>query len=437
MNVTRFSELELHENLLIALRDKGFVCPTAIQTIAIPAIIDGRDVLGSAPTGTGKTAAYLLPILQNLLNFPRKKSGPPRVLILTPTRELAMQVAEQARQLASHTHLDIATITGGVAYMNHAAIFIKNQDVVVATTGRLLQYIKEKNFSCRAIETLILDEADRMLDMGFSKDILQITAKISYCKQTLLFSATLENYKVNDFAKHLMKNPVKIDVSSSHYCEHKKITQYYYCADNLTHKIALLCHFLKQPDVKKSIVFVRKRKRLHELISCLHDARIPSYYLEGEMVQSKRNQAISRMIDGRINVLVATDVASRGLDINNISHVINFDLPSTPDVYLHRIGRTARAGRPGCAISLVEAHDNFLLGKINHSLNEPLKARTIKKLRSTTRAPSEKMAGKPSKQILRRRREKKEKICLKNKTKMRLHAKKNIGKRRLPKTAQN
>lgn len=169
MTVTTFSELELDENLLEALQDKGFTRPTAIQAAAIPPALDGRDILGSAPTGTGKTAAYLLPALQHLLDFPRKKSGPPRILILTPTRELAMQVADHARELAKHTHLDIATITGGVAYMNHAEVFSENQDIVVATTGRLLQYIKEENFDCRAVETLILDEADRMLDMGFAR----------------------------------------------------------------------------------------------------------------------------------------------------------------------------------------------------------------------------------------------------------------------------
>lgn len=179
MTVTTFSELELDESLLEALQDKGFTRPTAIQAAAIPPALDGRDVLGSAPTGTGKTAAYLLPALQHLLDFPRKKSGPPRILILTPTRELAMQVADHARELAKHTHLDIATITGGVAYMNHAEVFSENQDIVVATTGRLLQYIKEENFDCRAVETLILDEADRMLDMASPRISNILLAKLA------------------------------------------------------------------------------------------------------------------------------------------------------------------------------------------------------------------------------------------------------------------
>lgn len=215
MTVTRFSELELHEDLLAALSDKGFKRPTAIQAEAIPAAMAERDVLGSAPTGTGKTASYLLPVLQHLLDFRRKKSGPPRVLIVTPTRELAMQVADQAKQLAVRTHLDIATITGGVAYMNHAEVFSENQDIVVATTGRLMQYFKEEKFDCRAVETLIPDEADRMLDMGFAQDVEQIAAETRWRKQTLLFSATLEGNAVTDFADRLLNDPVEIDAAAS------------------------------------------------------------------------------------------------------------------------------------------------------------------------------------------------------------------------------
>ncbi|NDL13716.1 ATP-dependent RNA helicase SrmB, partial [Photorhabdus kayaii] len=352
MTATNFSELELDEHLLDALNDKGYSRPTAIQAAAIPAAMDGRNVLGSAPTGTGKTAAYLLPAMQHLLDFPRKKSGPPRILILTPTRELAMQVADQAKEFAAHTNLDIATITGGVAYMNHAEIFSENQDIVVATTGRLLQYIKEENFDCRAVETLILDEADRMLDMGFANDIETIAGETRWRKQTMLFSATLEGEAIRDFAERLLEDPVEIDAEPSRR-ERKKIQQFYYRADNLAHKTTLLCHLLKQPDVTKSIIFVRKRERVHELVDELHQAGIKARFLEGEMVQAKRTEAVKRLNDGSITVLVATDIAARGLDIDDISHVFNFDLPRTADIYLHRIGRTARAGRKGTAITLV------------------------------------------------------------------------------------
>ncbi|NDJ56744.1 ATP-dependent RNA helicase SrmB [Enterobacteriaceae bacterium 4M9] len=432
MTVTTFSELELDESLLDALETKGFTRPTAIQAAAIPPALDGRDVLGSAPTGTGKTAAYLLPAIQHLLDFPRKKSGPPRVLILTPTRELAMQVADHARELAANTHLDIATITGGVAYMNHAEVFSENQDIVVATTGRLLQYIKEENFDCRAVELLILDEADRMLDMGFAQDIEHISGETRWRKQTMLFSATLEGEAITDFSRRLLEDPVEVSATPS-VRERKKINQWYYRADNTEHKTALLAHLLKQEDTRRAIVFVRKRERVHELVEWLQAAGIHTCWLEGEMVQAKRNEAIKRITDGRVSVLVATDVAARGIDIPDVTHVFNFDLPRTADVYLHRIGRTARAGRKGTAISLVEAHDNLLLGKIERYIQEPLKARVIDELRPTTRAPSEKLKGKPSKKVKAKREEKKkEKEAEKPRVKQRHRDKKNIGKRRKP-----
>ncbi|HHG9981998.1 TPA: ATP-dependent RNA helicase SrmB [Yersinia enterocolitica] len=432
MTVTNFSELDLDERLIDALRDKGYERPTAIQAAAIPPAMAGRDVLGSAPTGTGKTAAFLLPALQHLLDFPRKKSGPPRILILTPTRELAMQVADQARELAKHTQLDIATITGGVAYMNHAEVFSENQDIVVATTGRLLQYIKEENFDCRAVETLILDEADRMLDMGFAQDIETISAETRWRKQTLLFSATLEGEAIREFAERILTEPVELEADPSRR-ERKKIQQWYYRADNIEHKTALLVHLLKQPEVQKSIIFVRTREKVHQLVSWLREAGINAWFLEGEMVQAKRTEAVIRLSDGRVNVLVATDVASRGLDIDDISHVFNFDLPLTADVYLHRIGRTGRAGRKGVAISLVEAHDHLLLGRIGRYLKEPLKPRVIDELRPTSKAPSEKSTGKPSKKVLAKRKELKEAGKEKTKVKVRHRDAKNVGKRRKPK----
>lgn len=434
MTVTTFSELELDESLLEALQEKGFTRPTAIQAAAIPPALEGRDVLGSAPTGTGKTAAYLLPALQHLLDFPRKKSGPPRILILTPTRELAMQVADHARELAKNTHLDIATITGGVAYMNHAEVFSENQDIVVATTGRLLQYIKEENFDCRAVETLILDEADRMLDMGFAQDIEHIAGETRWRNQTMLFSATLEGDAIKDFAERLLKEPAEVSATPSTR-ERKKIHQWYYRADNYEHKLALLKHVLKQEDAARSIIFVRKRERVHELAAQLRSAGIDNCYLEGDMPQVKRTEGIKRLTEGRVNVLVATDVAARGIDIPEVSHVINFDMPRSGDTYLHRIGRTGRAGLKGTAISLVEAHDYLLLQKVGRYIEEPVKARVIDELRPTTRPPSEKMTGKPSKKVLAKREEQKQKEKEKPRVKKRHRDTKNIGKRRKPTAA--
>lgn len=419
-----FSSFDLDELIIKALNTQNITVPTTIQAKTIPYALDNRDILGSAPTGTGKTLAYLIPAVQHLLDFPRRKPGPPRILILTPTRELAMQVAEQTKLLTQFTTLSTATITGGVAYMNHAEVFSKNQDIVIATTGRLLQYIKEENFDCRAVEMLILDEADRMLDMGFAQDVETISAETRWRTQTLLFSATLEGDGLYDFAKRILHEPEEINAEPSRK-ERKKILQFYYRADDIKHKTALLIELLKQPDVTKSIVFVRKRERVHELVSWLNEAKIRTCYLEGEMVQAKRNEAIIRMSNNTVNILVATDVASRGLDFDDISHVFNFDMPKTADVYLHRIGRTARAGKKGTAISLVEAHDYDLLKKIERYIKEPIKLRVVEALRPKSKAPS---VAKKKKLSDKAKAKKAEKLQEAKKKKLRHRDTKNIGK---------
>jgi ATP-dependent RNA helicase SrmB len=268
-----------------------------------------------------------------------------------------------------------------------------------------------------------------MLDMGFAQDIETIAAETRWRKQTLLFSATLEGDNIRDFAERLLNDPVELEADPSRR-ERKKIQQWYYRADDLQHKTKLLIHLLKQPDVTRSIVFVRKRERLHELVSWLHEAGIRSSYLEGEMVQAKRNEAIKRLSEGRVNVLVATDIAARGIDVEDVSHVFNYDMTRTADTYLHRIGRTGRAGRKGIAISLVEAHDFVLLGKITRYVNEPIKARVIDELRPETRAPSAKTTGKPSKKVLAKRAEQKASETEKPRVKKRHRDAKNVGKRR-------
>lgn len=427
MTATTFSDLQLDDILIRNLQTQNIHTPTVIQTKTIPVALDGKDILGSAPTGTGKTLAFLIPAVQHLLDFPRRKPGPPRILILTPTRELAMQIAEQAKRLTENTCLSIATITGGVAYMNHAEVFSKNQDIAIATTGRLLQYIKEENFDCRAVEMLILDEADRMLDMGFAPDVETIAAETRWRKQTLLFSATLEGVGLHDFAKRILNEPIEINADPSRK-ERKKILQFYYRADDLNHKTALLIHLLKQDEFKKTIVFVRKRERVHKLVTWLHQAGINSCYLEGEMVQAKRNEAIKRISNNTVNVLVATDVAARGIDIDDVTHVINFDAPKTADVYLHRIGRTARAGKKGTAIMLVEAHDNELLKKIERYIQEPIKLRTIDELRPKTKAPKPVTKKKVSQKTKQKQSDKKKEQTTKNKVKLRHRDTKNKGK---------
>ncbi|MFZ7224016.1 ATP-dependent RNA helicase SrmB [Avibacterium avium] len=439
MNLAQFEELDLAPELLKALAKKGYQRPTAIQLESIPAAMAERDVLGSAPTGTGKTAAFLLPALQHLLDNPRRKPGTPRVLVLTPTRELAMQVAEQAEQLAQFTNLDITTITGGVAYQNHGEVFNSNQDLVVATPGRLLQYIQEENFDCRAVEILIFDEADRMLQMGFGQDAEKIAAETRWRKQTLLFSATLEGELLMDFAGRLLNDPVQIDAEPSRR-ERKKIQQWYYHADSDEHKVKLLARFIEQEKVSKGIIFVRRRETVRELSDTLRKRGIRSTYLEGEMAQTQRNNAIDKLKNGVVTVLVATDVAARGIDIDDISHVMNMDLPYSADTYLHRIGRTARAGKKGVAVSFVEAHDYKLLGKIKRYTEELLKPRIIEGLEPRTKAPKDgeiKSVSKKQKARIKQKRAEKKKSEQQKKTKLRHKDTKNIGKRRKPKLKEN
>ncbi|HDV7283646.1 TPA: ATP-dependent RNA helicase SrmB [Mannheimia haemolytica] len=433
-----FEELDLSPQLLKALAQKGYSRPTTIQQATIPAALEGRDLLGSAPTGTGKTAAFLLPAIQHLLDYPRRKPGAPRILILTPTRELAMQVAEQAQALAKFTQLSIATITGGVAYQNHGEVFNKNQDIVVATPGRLMQYIKEENFDCRAVEVLIFDEADRMLQMGFGQDAEKIAVETRWRKHTWLFSATLEGELLEDFAERLLNDPIKVDAEPSRR-ERKKIQQWYYHADNVEHKTKLLARIISEFSVERAIVFVRRREDVRELSETLRKRGIRSTYLEGEMAQTQRNQAISRLKEGVVNVLVATDVAARGIDIDDIDFVLNYDLPYSADTYLHRIGRTARAGKKGSAISLVEAHDYKLLGKIKRYTEEVLKPRIIEGLEPRTRAPKDGELNVTSKKEKARIKKKKEakKEATKQKVKVRHKDTKNIGKRRKPSSEAN
>lgn len=427
---TSFAQFDLNPLLLRAVLEQHCEA-TSIQEQTIPPALAGKDILGSAPTGTGKTWAFLIPTIQHLLDFPRRKPGPPRVLILAPTRELVMQIAKEAIYLTKYTLLKTTTITGGVAYINHADVFSKNQDIIIATTGRLLQYIREENFDCHAIEMLILDEADRMLDMGFTEDVKIIANKTHHRKQTLLFSATLEGQGVYDFSKRILNDPREISTEPSRR-ERKKIQQYYYFSDNLSHKINLLLKLLANDNYQKTIVFVRKRERVHELVAILKEHGINCSFLEGEMVQAKRSAAIEQLQNNQATILIATDVAARGLDIDDLSHVINFDMPRAGDIYLHRIGRTARGGKKGSAISLVEAHDYALLTKIENYLQTRIKPRTFSDLKPFTKVP---MTVKKKSTIKKEKPKNKTKEKDKKRIKRRLRDAKNIGKRRQPSSA--
>jgi ATP-dependent RNA helicase SrmB len=403
--IRTFAELDLDDSILEAITDMGYERPTQVQAESIPHALDGRDILASAPTGTGKTAAFVLPALQYLLDFPRRRGGPARVLILTPTRELALQVTEHAKQLAKNTNLNIFSITGGVMYEEHGETLSTTQDIVVATPGRLMEYIEKELFDCRAIEWLILDEADRMLDMGFGPVVDRLSGECRWRKQTLLFSATLEGRGVEGFTEDLLKNPATVN-SEPPLRERKKITQWYHRADTAEHKLNLLKHIITE-QAERTIVFLKTRDRLADLRAQLDSAQIPCSWIQGEMPQDRRNNAISRFRDGDVNVLLATDVAARGIDLPNVSHVINYDLPRTADVYLHRIGRTARAGNKGNAVSLVEAHDQAMIERIARYTKEAIKERFVEGMRPTHKKTNTKKKKKVKKMAAKKKSAKK------------------------------
>ncbi|MBB1387256.1 ATP-dependent RNA helicase SrmB [Pseudoalteromonas sp. SG45-5] len=373
----QFSDFDLDNKLLDAINKMGYETPTSIQQQAIPEALKGRDVLASAPTGTGKTAAFLIPAIQYLLDFPRRDPGFARVLVMTPTRELAYQIHEQCELLAKRTNLKIGVVTGGINYGTHKEIFEKNNDILIATPGRLMEYLETENFHAEHVEMLIIDEADRMLDMGFKKEMKRICDEARNRRQCFLFSATLEGDSVERFAETTLNDPALLEAESSRK-EKAKIHQWVHLADDYHHKLELLVNTLKNPDVTKAIVFVKTRERLETLIGELTNNDVKAAWLRGEMPQDKRMKAMENFHSGKTRILIATDVAARGIDVSDISHVINFDMPRTADVYVHRIGRTGRAGKKGIAISLVEAHDIGILYKVERYIEQKLKRRVIK-----------------------------------------------------------
>jgi ATP-dependent RNA helicase SrmB len=374
-----FSEFELDARLEKGISSLGYKKPTRVQQLAIPEALNGLDVLASAPTGTGKTAAFLIPAIQHLLDFPRRSPGFARVLVLAPTRELAYQIYEVAVGLASDTDLKVGVVTGGINYGSHREIFEKNNDILIATPGRLIEYIDAESFHCENVEILVLDEADRMLDMGFRSFMSRIAEDSRNRKQAMLLSATLEGRGIIEFSQQVLTEAARVEADAPRR-ERGKIIEWTYLADDAQHKLDLLLHFLKQETVTKSIVFVKTRDRLDALVQQLQSHEINAAFIQGEMPQDKRLKAIERVKSGKASVLVATDVAARGLDIVDISHVFNYDMPRTADVYVHRIGRTARAGAKGYAISLIEAHDMAIAKKIERYTSQVFKHRKVKGL---------------------------------------------------------
>ncbi len=358
-----FKNLGVSLDILRAINEKGYTIPTQIQQRAIPAILKRADILGLAPTGTGKTAAFTIPILQNLNISIKDNSSHKsiRALILTPTRELAAQVGENVREYAKHTHLKSEVIFGGVNINPQIAKIKKGLDIVIATPGRLLDLLNQKMIDVSSVEILVLDEADRMLDMGFVRDVKKILALLPRKKQSLLFSATLSE-EIQIIANKLLHNPKVIEVAKRN--NTTELVQQLVYPVNKAKKRELLSFIIGSKNWKQVLVFTRTKHGANKLSAQLTDDGLPSAAIHGNKSQGARTRALTDFKSGKIRVLVATDIAARGIDIDQLPYVVNFDLPQVPEDYVHRIGRTGRAGNTGLAVSLVSADDRQLLKSI-------------------------------------------------------------------------
>lgn len=370
------THLNVHPKLQQAIKALGYKIPTEIQKRAIPEVIQGKDLLASAETGAGKTVAFGLPALQRLISHPPVAEGRgPRVLILTPTRELASQITDAIASLSKFSNFRFGIITGGVPYPAQEQLLRRPLDVLIATPGRLMDHMSRDRVDFSRLEMFILDEADRMLDMGFVKDMEHIAAALPQEHQTLLFSATLEG-EVQRISRKFLKDPICIQLAMATK-KHTLISQRVHLVDNWNHKRALLSHILEEADVWQAIVFTATKRGADDLVEELSSQGVRCAALHGDMKQSKRSRTLEQMHRGRLRVLVATDVAARGLDVKKLTHVVNFDLPRTGEDYVHRIGRTGRCGEKGTAISLVGPKDGALLAQIERFTAQKLDRQVI------------------------------------------------------------
>ncbi|XXX70404.1 DEAD/DEAH box helicase [Sorangium sp. So ce128] len=365
----QFADLKLIEPLLRAIEAEGYSAPTPIQQQAIPPILEGNDLLGCAQTGTGKTAAFALPILQRLAQSGGPRQGGLRVLVLTPTRELAAQVAESFSTYGKNLGLRTAVVFGGVGQRPQMEALRRGVDVLVATPGRLLDLCSQGLAPFGRLDTLVLDEADRMLDMGFIHDIRRVLAMLPERRQTLLFSATMPP-DILKLANSILRSPVRVEVA--------RIAT---TAENIDQRVvfversdkrAMLEHVLKDPALRRAIVFTRTKHGANRVVQQLSRARIEAVAIHGNKSQGARERALASFKQGTTSVLVATDIAARGIDIDDISHVINYDLPNIPESYVHRIGRTARAGASGVALSFCDSEERAYLADIERLIQKRL-----------------------------------------------------------------
>ncbi|MFN2251447.1 MAG: DEAD/DEAH box helicase, partial [Anaerolineae bacterium] len=363
-----FAALASDPRLGRAIADMGFAEPTPIQRRAVPEALAGRDLVGLAQTGTGKTLAFLLPSLDRLL---RRGDGNhrPRLLVVTPVRELAVQVAEHAEQLARHTDLRVATVYGGANMRGQTSALKKGVDVIVATPGRLLDHVRRRNVDLSEVEVLVLDEADRMLDMGFLPDVREILHTLPSARQTLLFGATMPP-AIESLSLQFQRDPVLVEVARQ--LPPEGIEQLLYPVGKHL-KVPLLVHLLTHDrSLERVLVFTERRTEADLVSKRLRDAGLEVAAMHGDIRQRDRERSLERLRDGKVQVLVATNVAARGLDVEGISHVVNYDIPQTVDEYIHRIGRTARADAKGTAYTFIAPGDQWMVKRIESALEREL-----------------------------------------------------------------
>ncbi len=386
-----FDQLELHPSILRAVAAAGYLQATPVQAQAIPMILAGKDLLASAQTGTGKTAAFTLPAL-NLLATPHPlKSRGPRILVLTPTRELAAQVNEAARKYGKFIKARTVSIVGGMPYPLQNKLLSQPLDILVATPGRLLDHMERGRIDMSRLQMLILDEADRMLDMGFMPDVERICAALPSERQTLLFSATLDS-NIKRIASEILHQPQTIEVTPQTQ-KHENIEQRLHLVDDMHHKNRLLEHLLISPEVNQAIVFTSTKRHADLLAEDLYAAGHKTAALHGDMTQGARNRTLTKLRHGDVKVLVATDVAARGIDVHGITHVINYDLPKFAEDYVHRIGRTGRAGNTGVAVSFASGAERHQIRKIEQYTGQRLEFSVIAGLEPKRAAPQGRNEG--------------------------------------------
>ncbi|HEV7242909.1 MAG TPA: DEAD/DEAH box helicase [Thermoanaerobaculia bacterium] len=379
-----FTAFELHPDLVRGVKELGFKRPTPIQNDAIPPAMSGKDVLAAAMTGSGKTAAFLLPILHRLMG---KKRGTTRALILTPTRELAAQIDEHLRDLAVHTPLSGAAIYGGVGMGPQEHAFRSGVDVLVATPGRLLDHFQYPYAKLAGLEILVLDEADRMLDMGFLPDIRRVLKHLPVKRQTLFFSATLPQ-PIVQLSKEMLKNPAMISIERKSMPASGIAQSVFPVAQDL--KLSLLEALLERGEIKSAIVFTRTKHRANRVYEQLERRKVNVTRIHGNRSQMQRTDALAGFKSGKYRILVATDIAARGIDVEALSHVVNFDVPNIPEDYIHRVGRTARAELTGDAITFVAPDEENDLRAIERAIGKRLPRVTVPDF-DYTRRPAEKL----------------------------------------------